>query len=87
MPANEYRASTPGSASGSQFPLERSFPSSRTQEFTSGINGGGSTVHTVQQMAPQHYFPSSVLNPIPGSTNGENPETYQQNRILDYYRS
>lgn len=86
MPGTEYRTSTPGSPSGSQFPLDRSFPSSRTAEFHSGMTGGGSA-HTIQQSAPEHYFPSSVLSPIQGSINGESPETYQQNRILDYYRS
>lgn len=65
----------------------QSFSDSRNGEFQSGMTGSGGSAHTIQQQAPQHYFPSSVLNPIPGSTNGENPETYQQNRILDYYRA
>lgn len=81
MPGTEYRAGTPASPSGSQF------PTSRTAEFSSGISGGGGTVHSVQQQAPKDYFPSSVLSPIQGTSNGQTPETFQQNRILDFYRS
>lgn len=59
---------------------------SRTAEFSSGITGGGSA-HTVQQQAPTQYVPSSVLSSIPGNnSNGQNPDTFQQNRILNYYR-
>jgi len=58
---------------------------SRTAEFSSGISGG--SVHSAQQSAPKSYLPSSVLSPVTGSINGESPATYQQNRILDYYRS
>lgn len=81
MPGTEYRASMPASPSSS------TMPSSRIAEFSSGITGGGGSVHTIQQTAPKDYFPPSVMTPIQGSSNGQNPATYQQNRILDYYRS
>jgi len=80
MPGTEYRVGMPASPSGS------TMPTSRVAEFSSGITGGGST-HSIQQMAPHDYFPSSVLSPIQGSINGQSTATYQQNRILDYYRS
>lgn len=70
-------------------PVENSSPQSRTAEFSSGATGlvGQGTTHTVQQMAPQSYSPSSVLSPLGSTPNGMSSTTYQQNRALSYYRS
>ena len=69
-------------------PADNSFPQSRTAEFSSGATGliGQGSTHTVQQMAPTNYSPSSVLSPL-GNSNGMSATTYQQNRALSFYRS
>jgi len=70
-------------------PADNSFPQSRTAEFSSGATGltGQGSTHSVQQMAPKSYSPSSVLSPLEGNPNGMSATTYQQNRALSYYRS
>lgn len=69
-------------------PVGNSSPQSRSAEFSSGATGmvGQGSTHTVQQMAPQKYSPSSVLSALPGN-NGMSAETYNANRTLNYYRS
>ncbi len=70
-------------------PVDNSFPQSRTAEFSYGATGlvGQGSTHTVQQMAPTGYSPTSVLSPISGNPNGMSATTYSQNRALQYYRS
>jgi len=69
-------------------PMDNSSPQSRSVEFSSGATGmvGQGTTHTVQQMAPEKYSPTSVLSPLP-QPNGQSTQTYNQNRALSYYRS
>ena len=56
-------------------------PVSRSAEFDSGTTGGGST-HAVSHS----YTPSSVEEPVEGTSNGQSPSTFSQDKILDYYR-
>lgn len=69
--------------------MDNSFPQSRTAEFSSGATGmvGQGSTHSVQQMAPKSYSPSSVISPLASNPNGMSATTYQQNRALSYYRS
>jgi len=80
MAGTDYHNGMPMGASPSQL------PSSRTAEFSSGISGGGST-HSVQQVAPTSYQPSSVLSPIASNPNGQSESTQSASRIHAYYRS
>jgi hypothetical protein len=70
-------------------PVDNSYPQSRTAEFSSGATGltGQGSTHSVQQMAPTSYSPSSVLSPLASNPNGMSSTTYSQNRALNYYRS
>jgi len=69
-------------------PVDNFSPQSRTAEFSSGATGltGQGSTHSVQQMAPTSYSPTSVLSPLPVN-NGMSTTTYNQNRALSYYRS
>ena len=69
-------------------PVGNSNPQSRSAEFSSGATGltGQGSTHTVQQMAPTSYSPTSVLSAFPGHS-GMSATTYNQNRALSYYRS
>lgn len=62
--------------------------STRTGEFMSGatttVNPGNA--RTLQQTNPGGYRPSSVLNPLAGNPNGQSTQTFEQNRMLNYYR-
>jgi hypothetical protein len=67
-------------------PVDNNFPQSRTAEFSSGATGltGQGSTHTIQQMSPVGYSPTSVLSPLPG-LNGMSATTYSANRALKYY--
>jgi len=62
--------------------------STRTGEFMSGasahVNPG--TAHTLQQTNPGGYRPTSILNPLTTSPNGQSSDTFDRNRALNYYR-
>ena len=60
-------------------------PESRSEEFSSGVTGGGST-HSVQQLPPMQYTPRSVIDPVVPPPNGESATTYDASRVLSYYR-
>ena len=75
-------------------PTDNSFPQSRTAEFSSGATGlvGQGSTRVVQSMHPSElpstpYRPDSVLSPLGRSGTGQSESTYQQNRVLSYYRS
>lgn len=63
----------------------------RTGEFFSGASTSLNTVnpgnaHTLQQTNPGGYRPTSVLNPVAASPNGQSAQTYERNRVLNLYR-
>lgn len=64
--------------------------STRTGEFFAGagstMNPGNGPARTMQQDNPGGYRPSSVLNPLQASPNGQSSTTYERNRALNFYR-
>ena len=78
MPGTDNRIGLPSGVSPS------SAPTSRSAEFSSATTGSAGATHTMQQMAPTAFKPTSVLNPIEGG-NGMSTSTYSANLARNYY--
>jgi hypothetical protein len=78
MPGTDNRIGLPSGVT------PQSAPTSRSSEFSSGIQGSGGATHTMQQMAPSGFQPTGVLNPLPEG-NGVSPQTYSANLARNYY--